>query len=274
MTLPGKLGHLFGKVAADPGNAFLFFTGACGLAYAFWKGRAWRSRFGNELGLLAGLLPVLLVGAFGPTPTQQQYFYMLLPFLTLAILYVMALQCAQPSGFLRWRRLVLWAALLPAVVGLPRWYWQVIYLPQIAEWTPVRIHQTGEWIKAHCAPGALVLTADPLFPLESGMRAYPEYTVGRFILLVGDQMSPEDRRRHRAAWGEELQRVLAERPPDAIFWHTRSATECLTEYARHHRFYKLDYQFTYWAALPGDDDEIFELWVRDPAEATFARSAR
>jgi hypothetical protein len=261
MTVWGKLVYLFSKMVADPGNAFLFLLGTYALGYAFWKQKAWQSRFGNELGLLAGLLPALLIGAEGPNPVQQQYLYMLLPFLTLAGFYVMALECSDPLGLRRWRRVVIWGALLPAVIGLPRWYWQVIYLPRVGDWTPVQVHQTAVWIKGHCLPNARVLTADPVFPLEVGLEAYPEYAVGRFIFNVGHLMNPEDRRRFHVSWGEELARVLAERPPDAIFRHTRAPTQPLAEYARNHHFRKVDYHFSYHAAFT--DSEHFELWVRD-----------
>lgn len=263
MSAGGKLGYLFRKMFSDPGNAFLFLLGGYALGYALWKRRAWRSRFGNELGLLAGLLPALLVGAVGPNPVQQQYCYMLLPFLTLAGLYVIALECRAPAGLRRWRRVVLWGALLPAAVGLPRWYWPVIYLPRVRDWTPLQVHRAGDWIKGHCPPGGRVLTADPLFPLEAGLGAYPDYAVGRFVLHVGGLMSPAERRRFHMSWGEELDRALAERPPDAVFRHARvPAAGPLAEYARAHHFHKLDYHFSYPAAFTEPED--FELWVRDP----------
>jgi hypothetical protein len=266
MSLPGKVVYLFRKFLSDPGNAFLFLAGAYALGYVFWKKRAWRSRFANEMGLLLGLLPVLAFGAMGPNPIQQQYFYMLLPFLTLAGFYAMALECSQSRGLVRWQRLVAWCALLPAVVGLPRWYWQVEYLPFVSDWVPIQVHRTGEWIKDHCPTNARVMTADPVFPLEAGLGAYPEYAVGRFVFHVGSLMNQEDRRRFHMAWGEELDTVMAQSPPDAIFRHTRVPIAALAQYAQEHRYRRLEHRLT--TRDPFSEEDQFELWVRDPAVAS------
>jgi hypothetical protein len=262
MTFAQKAAYIPKKMISDPGNAFFFLLGCYALGYALWRQRLWQSRFGNELALLAGLLPALLIGAAGPNPIQQQYCYMLLPFLCLAGIYLVALECSTPLGSRRWRRVVVWGALLPAAIGIPRWYWQIIYLPRVHDWTPVQVHRTGAWIKDHCPPNAWVLTVDPVFPLEAGLQAYQEYAVGRFIFLVADLMTPEERSRFHMISEEELDRVLAERPPDAIFRHTKDPTDPLTQYAKDHHFRKLDYRFSYRAAFT--EAEHFELWFRDP----------
>jgi len=104
---------------------------------------------------------------------------------------------------------------------LPRWYWTIIYLPTPDRWTTVHVHEVGAWVKANSPPGGRVLTIDPIFPLEGGMKVYPEFAVGRFVHHVGEFMTAEERRRFHMAWAEELDRVLAERPPDAIFIEQR-----------------------------------------------------
>src|SRR5262249_9363137 len=142
-----------------------------------------------------------------------------------------------------------------------RWYWQVIYLPRIDEWTPVKVHELGKWIKEQCPPNSRVLTADPIFPLEVGMEAYPEYAVGRFVFHVADQMTPADRKRFRMTCQEELDRVLGQRPPDAIFRDIKAPTEDLAEYARKHHFRKLECQLVYPSKLTKPDH--YELWIRD-----------
>jgi hypothetical protein len=253
------------KFFGDPGNAFLLLLGAYGLAFFFWNRQARQSRFANQLGLLAALMPAVLAGVCCPTPVHQQYYYALLPFLTLAGLYVVALQCAEPAGLRRWRRILIGAALLPCVVGLPRWYWQVVYLPSVGDWTPMHVHATGEWIRRNCPPNARVMTADPLFPLEAGLEAYPEYATGRFTFVVGDMMTDDDCRRRHMSWGAELERVLTARPPDAIFWHMRTKPQPLAEYVLKHGFRKLSYRFNYVNRLA--DAETFELWVRDADQA-------
>jgi hypothetical protein len=263
-TFPAKVYYLFRKFFSDPGNAFLFLTGTYALGFAYWKRRTWRSPLANELGLLLGMMPALLIGAWGPTPTQQQYFFMLLPFLTLAGIYAMSLDCRSAIGVRRWRHIVLWAALVPALIGFPRWYWQAVYLPNVDAWTPICVHRVGEWIKYNSPPDARVMSADPLFPLEADMDAYTEFAVGRFVFHVGGLMRPAERARFQIAWGEHLERVLAERPPDAIFRHAKSPSEPLAAYARQHGFRRLECQFKYHDWNPERSRETFELWIRVP----------
>ncbi len=261
-SLGGKFLYLFRKFFADPGNAFVFLIAVYGLAYVYWKRRAWQSPLANEFGLMFGFLPMLLIGAWGPSPVQQQYYYMLLPFLALAGLYAMALECSEPRALQRWRRVVFWAALMPALIGFPRWYWTAIYLPFPDKWTPMRVASIGEWIKSQCPAHTRVLTTDPLFPLEGGLDAYQEFATGRFILQVSDLMQPEERQRFHMSWGEELERVLQERPPQAIFWHSKGP-DFLAQYAQKHGFHKTEKQFSNIEISGANEPERFELWLRD-----------
>ena len=87
MTWGGKLAYGFKVFFSDPGNALLLVGSVYLLGWRIWHSGAWKHEFANELGLILGLLPVLLVGCWGPTPTQYQYFYMMMPFMTLGILY-------------------------------------------------------------------------------------------------------------------------------------------------------------------------------------------
>jgi hypothetical protein len=262
-SLGGKAYYLVRKFFEDPGNAFLLVIAAYGLGYSYWKRRAWRGLFANEMGLLWGFLPMLLIGAWGPSPVQQQYYYMLLPFLVLAGFYALALECSEPMALKRWRKVIIWAALLPAVIGFPRWYWTALYLPFPEYWIPMRVANIGQWIKSQCPPHTRVLTADPLFPLEGGLDAYQEYATGRFILQVSDLIGPEEHRRYHMTWGAELDRVLRERPPGAIFWHTKGPS-LLTQYARQNGFRKMENQFSNIEITPGMEPECFELWIREP----------
>ena len=128
--------------------------------------------YGNELLLILGLLPALLVGCWGPTPTQYQYYYMLLPFMVLGIFYTLASEapaCLEGKTF----RDVLSGAVL--LVGLSE-YCMVLdhhFLPTPQRWVPIQVHQVGEWVRADTPKGARVLTIDPLVPCEGGRQVYP-----------------------------------------------------------------------------------------------------
>ncbi len=223
MTVPGKLLHLLQTFLADPGNALLLLLPAYALGRRFWQARRWAPPYRNDVLLLLGLLPALGIGAFGPTPTQCQYYYMLLPFLALVILYAVAADAADPEALRRWGRVVGFGAVLAAGIGLPRWYWPVGNLLRPHLWTPLRVHAVGEWLRATAPPGARVLTVDPLIPLEVGMPVYADYAVGRFVLLVGPFTTAAQRQRYGLTWGEQLCRRLTAEPPDVIFYDHRLA---------------------------------------------------
>jgi hypothetical protein len=252
--------HLFGKLRytltsffSDPGNAALLLFATFGLGCEFRRMRVWASEYANPQMLLVGLLAALAVGALGPTPTQYQYFFQLLPFLALTILYTIAGRRHEPLSFRNWKRAVMVAAVVTAATGLPRWYWPVIYLPSPQHWTPLAVHRVGEWVKHNAPAHGRVLTIDPLVPLEAGVDVYQEYAVGRFIMHVGGYATPEQRHRYHLAWGEELDRVLAERPPDAILCKESLAplVPGITNYATGHGF----------RAVTSPDAE-YRLWVR------------
>jgi hypothetical protein len=71
-------------------------------------------------------------------------------------------------------------------------------------------------------------------------------------------MSAEERRTLRIAYGEELGRVLAERPADAVFVDRRVLTDCtaLITYATANGFRRLT-----------SPDGAYELWVRPEGSA-------
>jgi hypothetical protein len=136
--------------------------------------------------------------------------------------------------------------------GLARWYWPVIRLFSPQRWTPVAVHDTSDWLKAHTPPGGRVLTTDVAVPLEAGLTVYPEYAVGRHVLHVGPFLSTDELHSLRIAWGEEQGRVLRERPADAVFMDRRVTKDSasLIEYARGRGFRPM--------ASP---DGRYELWV-------------
>ena len=254
MTWPAKIRQLLVTVVADPGNLVLFAAAAYALGYRFWSRRLWRSEYRRQLLLVLGLLPVLLAGSWAPTPTNYQYYYQLLPFLTLGVLYTIAAERTDPAALRRWAWAVGLGLVIAAGTGLPRWYGGVASLARPGAWTPVAVHQAGEWVRANAPPRARVLTIDPAAPLEANMEVYPEFAVGRFISQVGRFLPPHQRRRYHMAFAEELDRVVAERPPDAVFCDQRvlGEAESLIRYATDHGFRRLD-----------SPDRRYILWVRD-----------
>jgi 4-amino-4-deoxy-L-arabinose transferase-like glycosyltransferase len=259
MSRASKLSEFLVTFLSDPGNAFLLLLAGFGLGYAYWAQQGWRSPFATELGMLLTLLPLLLVGAWGPTPVQYQHNYLLAPFLTLAGLYVIAWQIGNGAArVVVWQRVLVTAIVVVGLVDFPRWYWPVIQLPLVETWAPMHVHRTGEWIRENCPPGTRVLTIDPIFAQEGGLDVYPDFAVGRFPMLIGHLMSPAQRERFGISWGEKLERILADRPPGAIFCHHRSIifVPMFEKYANDHGFRKLTY------ATSSAPEDSFILWVR------------
>ena len=151
------------------------------------------------------------------------------------------------------------------MTGVPRWYWTVVYIPSPERWAPVVVHRTGEWIRSNVPNGAKVLTIDPIHPLEANVSVYPEFAVGRFPIHIGPQMNPESRARERIIWGDTLQRLLLDRPPDAIFVARRNDYMIaeMRGYAEQNGFRRLE-----------SPDGEYLLWVRPVKdEATLASRA-
>jgi hypothetical protein len=233
-----KLLHALQVAFTDPGNAVVALLAAYGLGYRMWRLRAWKGTYGNELFLILGLLPVLLIGCWGPTPTQYQYYYMLFPFLVLGILYTMASESAEYLENKQFRTTLIAALLAVGLTGLPRWYWSIVYLPTPERWVPVQVHRTSQWIRENTPSNGPVLTLDTLIPCESGQEIYPDYAVGRFMWHVGPYLSPELRHRHHVSWGKELDDLLVKRPPEAVLIDARimGMVPEFVDYAHTHGF--------------------------------------
>ena len=248
MTWPGKAYHLVQTFITDPGNAVLFALFLTAVVTVVWN-RNVKSASNAEIWLLLGLVAALLVGSWGPTPAQYQYYYQMVPFMVLLVFHAVA---RRPDLVPRWRSVVGWATVVVVATGLPRWYWPVIRVASPECWTPVAVHTTSTWIAQHTPPGARVLTTDIAVPLETGLAAYPEYAVGRHALHIGPFVSADRRRMLHVAWGEELARVLKERPADAVFFDRRVVGDSvsLIDYAKARGFRPL--------ASP---DGNYELWV-------------
>jgi hypothetical protein len=248
MSLPGKAYHLAQTFFSDPSNAALVLLFVASLVALVRRGDGkWRRD--GELILLLGLVAVLLVGSWGPTPTQYQYYYQVVPFLVLATFQAIA---RLPDTSARWARVIGVTAVVALVVGLPRWYWPVIHVGSPQRWTPVAVHQAGGWVRTQLPPEARVLTTDVAIPLEAGLTVYPEYATGRHSLHVAPFLSPQQRRSLHVAWAEELDQMLAERPPDAVFLdcRVRADSMVLIAYAQRQGFRPIQ-----------SPDGKYELWI-------------
>ncbi len=214
MTPLGKLLYLT-EVIGEPGNLLLLLSVICCVSSVeFARVRAAAARYSDAM-FLVMLVPFLLIGAFGPTPTWYQYLYAPLPFAVLAILHMVAAfghhEKTMPWGL----RLGVPIALLSAVSGMPS-PGSLAGLLVPREWFPSKTHRLGVEMKAAVGEGR-VLTLAPIYPLEGGANIYEEFAAGPFVWRIAP-LVPEKTRRELGIVAEpDLPELLRRKPPRAVF---------------------------------------------------------
>ena len=206
MTLGGKLASTAEYIVTQPGNLLLVLLAGYGL----WQARR-QLRHAAELLFLLLLVPCFLVGAYAPTPIQLQYIYLLFPLLALIFLAALVYD-ARPrlsAG------LVATAALISAILAVPRYVegLQVAFVPP--EWFPLKVHARGEYL-GDLVGQRPVLTLAPTYPLEGHTPIYPEFVTGVLGWRVAPLLTPDERRQVGLVALDELAADLAARPPRGI----------------------------------------------------------
>ena len=268
LTIAAKLLYCLGKFLTDPADAVILglFVGA---AVCAWRRRHRDAGPWRPLVLALAFLAALWIGAIAPAQIQWQYLFPLLPFIIIATMVMIG---SGKSGgdqtpearAVRWGGWVLvvgCCALVTAAVGLPRWYWGIIDLPRPWRWTPVVVHERGVWLREHLAAAHVekqsVLTIDPVVPLEAGIDVYPEFATGRLLMHVGPYATATVLHEQHLAWGPELERLLAERPPAAILYDVglEELVPGFVKYAREQGMVAVD------SPAAGHEPK-YRLWVR------------
>ncbi len=206
MTLGGKLTSTVEYIVTQPGNLLLVLLAGYGL----WRARR-QLRHAAELLFLLLLLPCFLVGAYAPTPIQLQYIYLLFPLLALIFLAALAYDARPRLG----AGLVAAAALISAILAVPRYVegLQVAFVP--AEWFPLKVHARGEYL-GDLVGQRPVLTLAPTYPLEGHTPIYPEFVTGVLGWRVAPLLSADERRQVGLVALDELAADVAGRPPRGI----------------------------------------------------------
>jgi hypothetical protein len=241
MTFISKIGSSLSKFITDPCNLIILVAFIAAIVARFsrryqilqMRDKLFRSEFDFTLGLIG----CLWLGAMGPTPMMQQYNYMLVPFMVVAIFYAIRLVKEHRLILRKITRITTIVAIVFGGSGLARWYWSVIYLRLPSHWQPMVQHREAAWIRSMTRPGARILTMESEIPLEAGLQIYPEYATGRFVLLVEKFETPELRQKYNLAGPAELPAILAKRPPDAVFVRTtHDCDELFIDYAKVNHF--------------------------------------
>jgi hypothetical protein len=226
MDLTGKLTYLFTDVIGLSSTlALLLVFGAM-----LWLG--WQQHATQKFWLAVALTLALFVAAFLPTPTFPQYFFSATPFLVLCIGLATRAWVKPSHGM--WLMLGLVLVSLPQ--GLPL-FQQLSILPMPDQWTPLKAHRVGAWIRARAHDGPIVTLA-PIYPLEASLPIYPELATGPFAYRVGTLLSLDERHAQRMFTIEDIAIVMEARPPRAFFlgFEAEELEEPFAEYAQAHRY--------------------------------------
>jgi hypothetical protein len=193
-------------------------TGVATLAFAALmvarlRRASWNERATRELLALTAVVLLLVGAAFMPAPPYIQYFYAATPFMFLGIAWGL-------PGLPRFRenaaiwRIPIGVWLFSVIFGASA-YRHIIMLPFPKTWVPLQVHQQGVDISSRLPPG-LVLTIEPIFPLEGGLEIDPRFAVGRFAPRVADLMTAAQRSKYLMPGLADFNAVFDEDSPGSV----------------------------------------------------------
>lgn len=262
MNLPSKLEYFYTSVLANPLSMALYLLLAAVTVYALARFLRSCERRAGEAFLAALLAWAFLAASFSPTPPWPQYFFAPVPFLLLAVAYGLAWIPGRAAPACAAGIALLFLSAFP----FASFAYSMAVLVRPERWVPVQVHRFSEALRA-AVPEGSVLTLAPIFPLEAGLAAYPELTVGPFVWRTAPLLSAEGRRRFRLASFHELDEMLAQTPPAAILtglendygfdrFDTRGLEQPLIDYALQNGFEPLHrFEPPFW-------DTPITLWIK------------
>jgi hypothetical protein len=167
----------------------------------------------GELLALGGVIALLLAAAFMPAPPYVQYFYGATPFMFVGIAWCLSTLPLFRKNAGVWRIPVgLW--LFCVCFGASA-YRHLGMMPFPRTWVPLAVHRQGIEIAKQLPPG-LVLTIEPIYPLEARMEIDQRFAVGRFAPRVADMMSAAERRRYLMPGFDDFESVFYEDSPGSL----------------------------------------------------------
>lgn len=212
MDLLGKLRYCFEVMVFQPGNLLVVLV----VGLAQWPARSTRAAITQPAShrfLLLLLLGLSGLAALGPTPSQWQYFYPLLPLLLLLAGEGLAVQpVAVQSSRIRW---IIGAASLALLLAIPPYAPALTTLFSPPAWLPWTVHQRSQFI-AHLVDEQPVLTLAPLYPLEGGAAIEPALATGPFAWRVANFVPAERRATLGLLAPADLPALWATNPPRGV----------------------------------------------------------
>lgn len=173
-----------------------------------------RKRIPPVLWYLLLLAPFVLWGAMAPSPVFDQYFYPLVPFLTLCAVVSLG---AIPWESKRRSWIPVFCGLMAvwAIIRSADEYEKMDRLDEPQGWVPMKQHEFGREYREIIGPGR-VLTFAPAVAVEGGLPVYPEFATGPFAWRVSNYVDPGKTARIGLITPRTLPALLEKSPPAAI----------------------------------------------------------
>jgi hypothetical protein len=183
----------------------------------------------------AALVAFVALGCALPTRYQYQHWFIVVPFMLLAIAESLQFETPGTRSWKPWT-LTLFAAASLLMNG--RAFAEpltILFKP--GEWYPVRLHTYGEEISSYITAGK-VLTLGPAYVDESGLPTYPTFATGPFAWRLAHLVETENRRRFHLTAPADLESLLSKDPPAAILTGVEKddLEAPLIEYAKAHGY--------------------------------------
>ncbi|MES2571389.1 MAG: glycosyltransferase family 39 protein [Verrucomicrobiota bacterium] len=251
MTLATKLRFFF-KLVMRPN--WVLFHGFLIVALTVWfRSRVPFFALPRLFLFLLLTIPFLLLGGLAPSPSFDQYFYPLAPFLVVGILSLFAVIPPGVSWSL-WMWRVAASLAIFSVIFAGRRYHDLGKLLQPQLWNPSRLHLEATQLR-RLVPTGRVLTLAPTLPLEAGLQIHPEFTTGPFAWRVAPYVAKDRHALLRILAAENLTKRMEDDPPAAVLLgFEKRWEEPLARYARSHGY----------ILTPFLEDR--QLWVAPPKE--------
>ena len=238
-----KLRFFFKEVALPSLPLFLSFI-AFALAPA-WKFLRHRTPHLFGPALIVAILPFALIGCFTPSRYQYQHYFIIIPLLVLGVVF-------GTSTLLQHRKWMPFSASILFLLCLCRFTYKSskdINPGPVADWFPNRTARIAAKIAEHTPSGPL-LTLAPIYPMEAGLKTYPEFSTGPFAWKSARFVAPARRPAFHLIAPDDLESLLTAQPPGGILTgvEDRALEKPLLEYSRAHQFtpIKLGKDRTLW----------------------------
>lgn len=179
----------------------------------------------HQLLFITGVSLCCFMAALLPTPSFIQYFYQPVPFLVLAIFVGLASLQGQ-SGSREYRVTAL--LLAAALIGVTHWktlatYGEVALTDamhpsrplRLPEPVTARVYRVAREIRTEGNKGK-ALTFAPIYPLEAGMKIYPQFSTGPFAYRAAYLLDRQKRQDFKLVSSTDLQDLLDGDPPSGI----------------------------------------------------------